>query len=88
MLCGLLGQKLGHSYSPQIHHYLGSYPYALYEKQPDELGEFLKNGNFAGLNVTIPYKKDVLPYCQNLSVQAQKLGAVNTIVKRSFTDTS
>ena len=82
MKCGLLGSKLGHSYSPQIHSYLGAYSYELFEKQPDELEDFLKNGDFTGLNVTIPYKKAVIPYCQQLSPQAKLLGAVNTIVRQ------
>lgn len=81
MKCGLLGAKLGHSYSPQIHSYLGSYSYELYEKQPEELEDFLKNGDFTGLNVTIPYKKAVIPYCDELTPIAKKLGAVNTIVR-------
>lgn len=83
MLCGLLGRKLGHSYSPQIHAMLGDYQYALYEKEPQEIKDFLPNTPFVGLNVTIPYKKDVLPYCTELSDQAKKLGAVNTIIRRS-----
>lgn len=83
MRCGLLGKKLGHSYSPQIHSYLGDYPYELFEKNPAELEAFLKHGDFAGLNVTIPYKKDVLPFCSELSERAAQLGAVNTIARRS-----
>ena len=82
MRCGLLGKKLGHSYSPQIHSHLGDYSYDLFEKQPEELESFLKNGDFQGLNVTIPYKKDVLPYCDELSDRAKVLGSVNTIVRR------
>ena len=82
MNCGLLGRKLGHSYSPQIHAHLGSYRYALFEKEPEELEAFLKNGDFNGLNVTIPYKKDVIPYLDELSPAAERLGAVNTIVRR------
>lgn len=82
MRCGLLGKKLGHSYSPQIHSYLGNYSYHLFEKAPDELAEFLRSGDFSGLNVTIPYKKEVLPYCNALSDRAKALGAVNTIVRR------
>lgn len=82
MQCGLLGRKLGHSYSPQIHGLLGSYDYKLFEKEPEEVGDFLKNGNFTGLNVTIPYKKDVIPYLSQLSPVAKRLGAVNTIVRR------
>ena len=82
MQCGLLGRKLGHSYSPQIHSHLASYEYTLFEKEPEELEAFLKNGNFTGLNVTIPYKKDVIPYLDELSPTAKRLGAVNTIVRR------
>ena len=81
MQCGLLGRKLGHSYSPQIHRELGSYQYTLFEKEPQELEEFLKNGDFEGLNVTIPYKKDVIPYLTELTPVAQRLGAVNTASK-------
>ena len=83
MQCGLLGKTLGHSYSPQIHSYLGDYPYALFEKKQDKIADFLKNGDFTGLNVTIPYKKDVIPFCQELTECAKKVGAVNTIVRRS-----
>ena len=82
MQCGLLGRKLGHSYSPQIHSHLASYDYTLFEKEPEELEAFLKNGSFTGLNVTIPYKKDVIPYLDELSPTAKRLGAVNTIVRR------
>lgn len=80
--CGLLGRKLGHSYSPQIHSMLGDYEYLLYEKEPEELEGFLKSGEFDGLNVTIPYKKSVIPYCAELSDIAKAIGSVNTIVKR------
>lgn len=83
MQCGLLGRKLGHSYSPQIHSYLGEYTYSLFEKEPDSLEGFLRSGDYTGLNVTIPYKKDVLPYCDLLTDCAVELGAVNTIVRRA-----
>ena len=82
MICGLLGRKLGHSYSPQIHAELGNYPYVLFEKEPDELEHFLKSDQFSGLNVTVPYKKAVIPYLDELSPRARELGAVNTIVRR------
>ena len=82
MRCGLLGKKLGHSYSPQIHSYLGNYSDHLFEKAPDELEEFLRSGDFSGLNITIPYKKEVIPYCHALSDRAKVLGAVNTIVRQ------
>ena len=83
MQCGLLGRKLGHSYSPQIHNLLGDYSYILFEKEPEELKNFLKNGDFSGLNVTIPYKKEVIPYLSELSPTAQKMGCVNTVLRRS-----
>ena len=82
MKCGLLGRKLGHSYSPQIHNQLGSYDYSLFEKEPEELDSFLKDGDFSGLNVTIPYKKSVISQLSELTPIAAKLGAVNTIVRR------
>ena len=82
MRCGLLGKKLGHSYSPQIHSYLADYAYDLLEKMPEELEVLLKQGDFAGLNVTMPYKKAVIPYLDELSERAAELGAVNTIVCR------
>lgn len=83
MKCGLLGRKLGHSYSPQIHGLLGDYSYELFEEEPKQLASFLLNGDFSGINVTIPYKKDVIPYLDELSPAAQKIGSVNTIVRRS-----
>ena len=82
MKCGLLGRKLDHSYSPEIHSYLGSYSYALFEKEPEEVGDFLKNGDFSAINVTVPYKKTVIPYLDELSPRASLLGAVNTVVRR------
>lgn len=81
MKCGLLGEKLEHSYSPQIHSYLGAYAYSLYEVAPKDLADFLKKGDISGLNVTIPYKKAVIPFCDSLSPRAKALGAVNTMVK-------
>ena len=83
MQCGLLGRKLGHSYSPQIHNLLGDYSYVLFEKEPEELENFLKTGDFTGLNVTIPYKKEVIPYLSELSPTAKKMGCVNTVLRRS-----
>jgi len=83
MICGLLGEKLSHSYSPQIHNLLADYPYDLFEIKADQLKTFLTSFEFHGLNVTIPYKKAVIPYCQALSDQAKKLGAVNTVLRRS-----
>ena len=79
---GLLGEKLGHSYSPAIHALLGDYEYRLYEKAPFEVEPFLRSGAFDGLNVTIPYKKTVLPLCAELSEEARAIGSVNTLVRR------
>lgn len=81
--CGLLGRKLSHSYSPRIHSLLADYEYLLFEKEPEELAEFLESGRFLGLNVTIPYKKAVVPFCTELSETAKTLGSVNTLVRRS-----
>lgn len=83
MKCGLLGRKLGHSYSPQIHGFLGSYTYSLFEKEPEDVEDFLRSGDFTGINVTMPYKKTVLPYLDELSPVARKMGCVNTIVRRN-----
>ena len=83
MRCGLLGAQLGHSYSPQIHAELGEYSYELFEIAAENLPDFLKNGDFDGLNVTIPYKKAVMPYCAELSQSARAMGCVNTLLRRA-----
>lgn len=80
--CGLLGRKLGHSYSPAIHGMLSDYSYELFEREPEQLEDFLLHGDWNGINVTIPYKKTVLPYCRELSPLAKEIGSVNTIVRR------
>lgn len=82
MKCGLLGRKLGHSYSPQIHSYLGNYSYSLFEKEPDEVESFLRYGDFDAINVTIPYKKDAIRFCSSLTDCAERMGAVNTIIRQ------
>lgn len=79
---GLLGRKLGHSYSPAIHAQLGDTAYRCIELEPDQLGEFLKRDDIGGLNVTIPYKRDVLPFCTWTSESVRQIGAANTLVKR------
>ena len=79
---GLLGRKLGHSFSPQIHKALKGYDYALFEREPEDVGEFLRSGDFDAINVTIPYKQTVMPYCAEISSAAEKIGSVNTIVRR------
>ena len=81
MKCGLLGEKLGHSYSPQIHAELAGYEYRLYEKRKEDVETFLRDGDWQGLNVTIPYKKTVIPFCDTLSHTAREIGSVNTLRK-------
>ncbi len=78
---GLLGRALGHSYSPRLHAMLGDYIYELCPVEPEELGEFLRRGDFDGLNVTIPYKEAVIPYCRALSAEAEAIGSVNTLTR-------
>lgn len=81
--CGLLGRKLGHSYSPAIHAALGDYDYDLHEVPNEEdLEKFLKETPFEGLNVTIPYKVAVMAHCATLSPRAEAIGSVNTLVRR------
>ncbi len=80
---GLIGRKLSHSFSPEIHSYLADYEYKLYEMEENEVGDFLKNCPLNALNVTIPYKKTVMPYLQHISDTALKIGSVNTIVKKA-----
>lgn len=79
---GLLGEHLSHSFSPQIHKAIGGYDYSLFEVESERLEDFLRNGDFKAINVTIPYKKAVIPYCAALSRQAAAIGSVNTIVRR------
>ncbi|MBR5382960.1 MAG: chorismate mutase [Clostridia bacterium] len=78
---GLLGEKLDHSYSPALHHLLGNYTYSLLPTPQDKLDDFFRRRAFRGINVTIPYKKAVLPYLDTLSPLAHVIGCVNTIIK-------
>ena len=78
---GLLGEKLGHSYSPQIHSMMYENNYDLYEKNAGELDAFFENCPLNGFNVTIPYKKDVIKYLSKISETAKEIGSVNTIIK-------
>ena len=78
---GLLGKTLGHSFSPQIHALLGDYPYALYEVGENDVERFLSETDLAGMNVTIPYKQTVMPYCTVISEEASRIGSVNTLVR-------
>lgn len=79
---GLIGEKLGHSFSREIHEKLGRYAYDLCEIKKDELNAFMTARSFTGINVTIPYKTDVIPYLDELSDLAREVGAVNTVVNR------
>ncbi len=79
---GLLGESLVHSLSPELHSLLGfcgADDYRLVNRRPEELDRFFAESRFAGLNVTIPYKEKVLPYCRRLSPEAAAIGAVNTL---------
>lgn len=79
---GLIGERLGHSFSPEVHRQFGDYDYRLIELPPEEVAPFLASREFAGLNVTIPYKRTVMPLCDALSDEAERIGSVNTIVNR------
>ena len=79
---GLLGRKLGHSWSVPIHQALGCEDYRLIELEPEELGNFLRREDIGGLNVTIPYKRDVMAFCDVIDEGAKAIGSVNTIVRR------
>ena len=81
MKCALIGEKLGHSYSKLIHEAFGLYSYELVSLPRDRVGEFMENGDFDAFNVTIPYKRTVMPYCSYISPEAQKIGSVNTVIR-------
>ncbi len=76
---GLLGRSLSHSLSPQIHSFFGDYPYDIIEREPAQLEELFANSPYKGFNVTIPYKKTVMPLCTKLDETAVIMGSVNTV---------
>ncbi len=80
---GLIGEKLGHSYSKIIHEKLADYSYELTPLTREEFVSFMEQRAFRGINVTIPYKKDVIPYLDEMDEAARAIGAVNTIVNRA-----
>lgn len=80
---GLIGEKLGHSFSPQIHAQLADYEYGLYELPAAQLPSFMDETDLAGFNVTIPYKQAVIPFCRRLSPRAQAIGSVNTVIRQA-----
>ena len=83
---GLLGRKLSHSFSPEIHRQLAAYSepytYEIFEVEPEHLEDFVCRGQWDGLNVTIPYKQAVMAFCDEVSPEAGRIGAVNTLVRR------
>lgn len=79
MKYGLIGKSLVHSYSKEIHEELGKYQYQLFSLAPEEMPDFIRSRDFGGLNVTIPYKKDVMELCDEISPLASAIGAVNTL---------
>jgi len=76
---GLIGEHLSHSYSKQIHELLGHYSYEIKSIAPGDVPDFLQKKQFKGINVTIPYKKTVIPFCDTISPVAKRIGSVNTI---------
>lgn len=83
MKYGLIGEKLSHSFSAEIHGRLFDYHYELKELSPDELADFICNQEFVGINVTIPYKEAVIPLLDEVDPVAKRIGAVNTVVNRN-----
>ena len=83
MKYGLIGEKLGHSFSKIIHSELTDYDYELKEVAKDELDSFMRKADFKAINVTIPYKQDVIPYLYEIDETAKAIGAVNTIVNKN-----
>ena len=81
MRYGLLGRTLGHSFSPAIHAQIADYEYSLFEKEPEDIQAFFADGDWQGLNVTIPYKETVMPYLSHIDLNAKRIGCVNTIVR-------
>lgn len=79
---GLIGEKLGHSFSKDIHNLIGDYNYILKEIAKEDLNDFMTKKDFKAINVTIPYKQDVIPYLDYIDPNAKAIGAVNTIVNK------
>lgn len=82
MRYGLIGQPLGHSFSPRIHSLLGNSDYTLCPLQAEEVEGFLSKRAFEGINVTIPYKQTVIPFLDEITARAREIGSVNTVIKR------
>ena len=82
MKYGLLGRSLKHSFSPAIHEQFGNYSYELFEREEQEIEELVKREDIGGFNITIPYKKTIMKYCDEIEENAMKIGAVNTVIKK------
>ena len=79
---GLIGEKLGHSYSKEIHEAIADYTYDIHPVSREDFKEFMEKHEFKSINVTIPYKQDVIPYLDEMDENARAIGAVNTIVNK------
>ena len=84
MKYGLIGEKLGHSFSKPIHESIADYTYELKEIAKENLDTFMKAKEFQAINVTIPYKEMVIPYCDFIDEKAKEIGAVNAIKNVEF----
>ena len=82
MKFGLLGRTLGHSFSPRIHSALGNTNYELFECEPSQLQEFFADPELQGINITIPYKVNALEACDVVDPRAERIGCVNTMVRK------
>ena len=78
---GLIGKKLGHSYSPLIHGKFADYEYELIETEEDNLMTLIESEEYGGFNITIPYKKTVMDLCDEVSERARNIGSINTVVR-------
>jgi len=83
MKYGVIGEHLKHSFSKEIHEKITNYSYEVKEIEPDNLGKFLTDADFDGINVTIPYKEKSIPYLYEISDSARKIGAINTVVNKN-----
>ena len=81
--CGLIGEKLSHSFSKPIHNALADYDFTICELAPEELEAFAKSGKLDAFCVTIPYKKDIIPFLDEISPEAKAIGAVNVVVREN-----
>ena len=82
MKFGLLGRTLSHSFSPRIHSALGNTNYELFEREPSQLQEFFADPELQGINITIPYKVNALEACDVVDPRAERIGCVNTMVRK------